>query len=848
MSHTSSSSSPPSLSSEPPSGQPDSVAVSIDLPPTDAASSEAQAHERPAVPALVIEPASPPDSTRSSVASSNQATSPGSRQVKFAALATVVSEHPDEHDDDDDDADDDGRADENKRRESASTDAQSRRLPALTHEPIKGSVDNLHQVGLGDSSPISPASFDPPSTRTLLSAYSDAKSSGLHIAGAVDTESKIEAERLASLRASSAALQKTIEPFTITMEDLSYSIEIVKNDKLRDRLAGRKKEVTRKMLLKEVTGALHTGTMTALMGPSGAGKSTLLDVIAGRKSSGYIDGTMLFNGQPRSHDFKRLCGYVEQSDILLGTLTVRELLYFTAKLRLPASTGDAVCMKRVEEVIAELGLTSCADVLIGDERHRGISGGQAKRVNIGIELLTCPSILFLDEPTSGLDSTTAFDIMRFVRKIRDRGTTVVCTIHQPSTDIYRLFDRLMLLVAGEVVYLGPAANAVDYFVQLGYKHSPSVNPAEFIVSVTSDHHGKAGAIEGPIVEQSFFAQQYRRSALAEMRKVSTRQAARHGSEGEHQLREEQDLFVNNALFNFRVLLQRNFKKASGDPAFFRSRVIMPSIIAILFLLVYRDSPHNQSGIRNRQALISLTVTMFSIGANQLLGGLIEDRKFFTRERAAATYQVSSYFLANMFIELPYMILKGLFWSIIIYWGCNFARTADQFFFFTFVAILLADFGCGLAQLFAAALPTLEQAAAAMTTFPLLFVLCSGFFIFPQNMPDFWHYTVYYISYCNYALAALLINEFHNADQYVGSGGYCLFNTTYSAAQQCPIALAGCETTSSFPLSSDQILKSVGVQDGFFHDRFANLMMVILIWIALRFLGYLALRFIRHGKR
>ncbi|KAG2766844.1 hypothetical protein Pcac1_g21749 [Phytophthora cactorum] len=212
--------------------------------------------------------------------------------------------------------------------------------------------------------------------------------------------------------------------------------------------------------------------MTALMGSSGAGKTTLMDVIAGRKTGGKIQGKILLNGHPANDLAIRRCtGYCEQMDIHSDSATVREALIFSAMLRQDASISTAQKMESVEECIELLELGPIADKII-----RGSSTEQMKRVTIGVELAAQPSIIFMDEPTSGLDARSAKLIMNGVRKIADSGRTIVCTIHQPSTEVFNLFDSLLLLRrGGRMVFFGElgedSKNLINYF-----EAYPEVNP------------------------------------------------------------------------------------------------------------------------------------------------------------------------------------------------------------------------------------------------------------------------------------------------------------------------------------------------------------------------------------
>jgi ABC-type multidrug transport system ATPase subunit/pSer/pThr/pTyr-binding forkhead associated (FHA) protein len=201
-----------------------------------------------------------------------------------------------------------------------------------------------------------------------------------------------------------------------------------------------------KWLIRDISLTLFPRELVALMGPSGAGKTTLLMCLCGylRPSQGEV----LFNGESLYDNYARFSpfmGYVPQDDIMHRELTVREALYYSARLRLPPDYTDAEIHQRIKTVIAQLGLEGCEDVLIGSPERKGISGGQRKRVNLAMELLTDPLVLFLDEPTSGLSSEDALLVVEALRKLADSGKTVVVTIHQPGLDVYRLFDQLILI-------------------------------------------------------------------------------------------------------------------------------------------------------------------------------------------------------------------------------------------------------------------------------------------------------------------------------------------------------------------------------------------------------------------
>lgn len=196
-----------------------------------------------------------------------------------------------------------------------------------------------------------------------------------------------------------------------------------------------------KTILHDVSANMPRGTLTAIIGGSGSGKTTMLNTMAERIKSRRltITGNTLFNGQRGINSIRS--AYVMQQDVLLPTLTVRETLQYSANLRLPPPTTEAERKKVVEEAILELSLKECADTRIGNNIHKGCSGGEKRRTSIGVQLLSNPSVLFLDEPTTGLDATSAFQLVRTLKSLAGKGRTIITTIHQPRSEIWGLFDN-----------------------------------------------------------------------------------------------------------------------------------------------------------------------------------------------------------------------------------------------------------------------------------------------------------------------------------------------------------------------------------------------------------------------
>lgn len=281
----------------------------------------------------------------------------------------------------------------------------------------------------------------------------------------------------------------------VVFRDISYSVTM---------------DNTTNTYLSNVSGYVSPGEMCALMGSSGAGKSTLLDIIAGRKTSGFIGGTLLFNNHVRTPAIQRASAYVMQDNLHISVLTVRETLLYAVLFRLPASIDYNAKAKRVDKILDMLNLTPYANAIVGGAYFRGISGGQMKRLSIGVEIINLPDIIFLDEPTTGLDSTMSYEVMVSVRNLANQHRTVICTIHQPSRDLFQLFDKVILLSKGHCIYFGDRISLMEHFTGI-YEYNKRQNPADYIISIAS---GELTGKNGDVIGIPELAEMYRSSIHA----------------------------------------------------------------------------------------------------------------------------------------------------------------------------------------------------------------------------------------------------------------------------------------------------------------------------------------------
>ena len=256
------------------------------------------------------------------------------------------------------------------------------------------------------------------------------------------------------------------QPIKLSWEDVRFAAEIKTTE--AERLANPKLGPTKTLeIVKSVSGFAAPGQATYIMGSSGAGKTSLLNILADRVTSATstsLSGNILFNDEipVNKQSFQKFAAYVMQDDVLFATFTVREALTFAARLKLKVSHVEQD--KLVNQIIAELGMAHISESQIGDMHRKVLSGGERKRCSIGVELVSDPSVVLLDEPTSGLDSFKARSICELLHNLaRNKGKTIVSTIHSPSSEAFFFFDRLILMADGHIVYQGDAKDSVAYF-------------------------------------------------------------------------------------------------------------------------------------------------------------------------------------------------------------------------------------------------------------------------------------------------------------------------------------------------------------------------------------------------
>ncbi|KAM9315196.1 broad substrate specificity ATP-binding cassette transporter ABCG2b [Pholidichthys leucotaenia] len=515
-----------------------------------------------------------------------------------------------------------------------------------------------------------------------------------------------------------------------------------------------------KQILRDVSGVMRPG-MNAIMGATGSGKTSLLDVIAGRKDpAGLRKGTVLVNGKAVTSELRLSSAYVVQDDILMGTLSVRENLLFSANLRLnPKYHSSTEKHKKVEEILKDLGLTDCADTKIGTEFLRGVSGGERKRCSIGMELITSPSLLFLDEPTTGLDSNTANCIINLLHKLSRRGKTVVLSIHQPRYSIFKLFDHLSLMHKGEMVYAGATDHALVYFSQLGYEIEAFNNPADFFMDITNGDAKPRVELNAVEESKNPLAVKYRQSQLHQKVMEELEYLNQNVAEG---LTDEDEAvnYATSFFYQMRIVCSRAVQNLLRNPQTSYAQLALNIFFAILVGLIYYQIP-----LTMPEAFQNRTGAFFFLIINMVFGNLsavelfINERAIFIHENSSGYYRTSVYFLSKIFADiLPNRMIPIIVFSAIAYFMMGMKPAFTAFLCFTLTMCLVSLAGVSLAFLASASAPTFAM-ANILIALPFVFMMVFGGFLVNLNAMLSWLSWLKWISIFKYGLDALYINEF-----------------------------------------------------------------------------------------
>ncbi|XP_010007699.1 PREDICTED: ATP-binding cassette sub-family G member 2, partial [Nestor notabilis] len=517
-------------------------------------------------------------------------------------------------------------------------------------------------------------------------------------------------------------------------------------------------------------GIMRPG-LNAILGPTGSGKTSLLDILAARKDPHGLSGDILINGAPQPANFKCTSGYVVQDDVVMGTLTVRENLKFSAALRLPKSVKEHEKNERVNQIIKELGLSKVADSKVGTQFTRGVSGGERKRTSIGMELIIDPDILFLDEPTTGLDASTANAVLLLLKRMAKQGKTVIFSIHQPRYSIFRLFDNLTLLAAGRVLYHGPTQHAMEYFQSVGYECEPYNNPADFFLDIingdstavamsktsetdtesTKEHTEYDKTLAEKLAEE-YFNSAYYQETQAVLESISL------GNKKKTKAVFQQITYANSFLHQLKWVSKRTFKNLVGNPQASIAQLCVTAFLGLVIGAIFFGLKEDSTGLQNRVGAMFFLTTNQCFSSISAIELFVVEKKIFIHEYISGYYRISAYFISKLMADLiPMRTIPSIIFSCIIYFMLGLKPTVEAFFTMFFTLMMVSYTATSMALAIAAG-ESVDAVANLLMTITFVFMtIFSGLLVNLRSILP-WLAWLKYFSIPRYGMTALQINE------------------------------------------------------------------------------------------
>ncbi|KAI3780522.1 hypothetical protein L2E82_10504 [Cichorium intybus] len=487
----------------------------------------------------------------------------------------------------------------------------------------------------------------------------------------------------------------------------------------------------KKQILRDVNCEVKPGEITAIAGPSGAGKTTLLEVLAGVIPPCRLSGQVLVNDRPMNPTvFRRASGYVTQEDLLFPLLTVEETLLYSARLRLHG--GLNISKARVKELLVELGLHHVAGERIGGGSHRGISGGEIRRVSIGVDLVHDPSVLLMDEPTSGLDSAAALQVISMLKSMAiNHQKTIVLTIHQPGFRILELFDQIMLLAEGTMVHHG-SLESLDHRLKSAGHHIPrQLNVLEFSIDVIET------LIPGTNLN------------TFDLMNESEPQSDRGNQDCHLQ-------YANRPLSEITILSERFAYNIFRTKQLFVAKLVQASLVGILLGTIFKNV--KQFEIQTQIGFFAFNLTFLLYSSSEALPIFLQERRILMRETSIGAYRISSYAVANTLVFIPFLFIVALLYTVPTYWLVGLRAELDGFVQFLLIVWLVLLMSNSFVACFSALVPNFMIGISMVAVLMGSFFLFSGYFISKNDIPKYWMF-MHHLSLFRYPFECFLLNEY-----------------------------------------------------------------------------------------
>ncbi|GAB2300532.1 ABC transporter G member 20 [Dionaea muscipula] len=535
-------------------------------------------------------------------------------------------------------------------------------------------------------------------------------------------------------------------PFVLSFNNLTYSVKIRQSPILCG------SHHLQKVLLDDISGEAREGEIMAVMGASGSGKSTLIDALADRISKERLKGSVTLNGRVLEPKLlKAISAYVMQDDLLFPMLTVEETLMFSAEFRLPRTLFSKSMKKaRVEAVIDQLGLRDAADTVIGDEGHRGVSGGERRRVSIGMDMIHDPIVLFLDEPTSGLDSTSAFMVVKVLQRIAHSGSIVIMSIHQPSYRILSLFDRLIILSRGQTVYSSSPDNLPGFFAEFGHPIPEREDRSEFALDLIRQL--ELDSTEA-LVEFSRLWQERTQSPPPPPPPMEILEAAADDDDDD-----DSELYSNPLWVEVYVIGKRSLLNARRMPELFRTRFVGILLTGVVLSTVFLSIDESPKGAEERISFFAAAISTMYFTCGEAMPVFLQERYIFMRETSFNAYRRTSYVLSQTLIAIPSLLVLAITFAAATFWTTRLSGGLSGFlvyFLFIFAALWA---GHSFVTFLSGVVSQVIIGYIVVVALLSYFALFGGFFITRDRIPGYWIW-FHYLSLAKYPYDGVLLNEF-----------------------------------------------------------------------------------------
>ncbi|KAL3536343.1 hypothetical protein ACH5RR_004804 [Cinchona calisaya] len=673
-------------------------------------------------------------------------------------------------------------------------------------------------------------------------------------------------------------------PFVLSFTNLSYSVKVRRKfpplpEFLRRRINSPGVQLddtvdsatNLKILLNNISGEAREGEILAVLGASGSGKSTLIDALADRIARESLKGTITLNGEVlESRLLKIMSAYVMQDDLLFPMLTVEETLMFSAEFRLPRSLSKSRKKARVQALIDQLGLQNAAKTLIGDEGHRGVSGGERRRVSIGIDIIHDPVLLFLDEPTSGLDSTSAYMVVKVLQRIARSGSIVIMSIHQPSYRILNVLDRLIFLSHGQTVFYGSPASLPRFFAEFGHPIPPNEDRTEFVLDFVREREGTPGGTKTLVdFNKSWQLKEINnssRNARFRNGKTTTIPSLKDaisssiskgklvaGATSNDSSLSSVPRFANPFWIEMIVIAKRSILNSIRAPELFGVRLGAVIVTGVILATIFRKLDSSPRGIQERIGFFAFAMSTTFYTCAEAIPVFLQQRYIFMRETAYNAYRRSSYVLSHSIISIPSILMLSITFASITFWAVGLAGGNSGFLLFFLFTVAAFWAGSSFVTFLSGVIYNVMVGYTVVVAILAYFLLFSGFFISRDRIPPYWIW-FHYVSLVKYPYQGVLQNEFHDPNKCFVRG-IQVFDASPLRAVPDSLKLKLLEsmsetlhmniTSSTCLTTASDILKQTGVTD---LDKWQSFWITIALGFFFRILFYFALLIGSKNKR